>query len=135
MLVYYSQPWLTCVFFGGITLRSTVLSIILLISNLINEYNSLTLAPNMPCMLLVSSRTFETVYFCTCAPEVSTASVVKICTPCKYGHPGVPMHILVILGTPSWIQGPPFACENSWCVRHWRYGFSFKTCQVQVNGI
>ena len=31
--------------------RSTVLSV--LISNLINRYNSLTLAPNMPCMLLV----------------------------------------------------------------------------------
>jgi len=38
-------------FFFVITHRSTVLSI--LISNLIHKYNSLTLAPNMPCMLLV----------------------------------------------------------------------------------
>ena len=57
MLVYYSQAWLTvpvyaCVFpFFVFTHRSTVLSII--ISNLNNKYNSLTLAPNMPCMLLV----------------------------------------------------------------------------------
>jgi len=56
MFVYYSQAWLTvpvyaCVFLFVITHRSTVLSI--LISNLINKYNSLTLAPNVPCMLLV----------------------------------------------------------------------------------
>ena len=38
-----------------ITHRSTVLSI--LISNLINKYNSLTIAPNMPCMLLVNMIT------------------------------------------------------------------------------
>ena len=38
-------------FFFVITHTSTVLSI--LISNLINKYNTLTLTPNMPCMLLV----------------------------------------------------------------------------------
>jgi len=56
MLVYYSQARLSscvcmCISFSVITHRSTVLS--MLISNLINKYNSLTLAPNMPCMLLV----------------------------------------------------------------------------------
>jgi len=38
-------------FFFVITHRSTVLSI--LISYLINKYNSFTFAPNMPCMLIV----------------------------------------------------------------------------------
>ena len=57
MLVHYSQAWLTvpvyaCIFgVCVITHWSTVLSI--LISDLINKYNSLMLAPNMPCMLLV----------------------------------------------------------------------------------
>ena len=56
VLVYYSQAWLTvpvyaCVFlflWSHIDLLSSILII-----NLINRYNSLTLAPNMPCMLLV----------------------------------------------------------------------------------
>jgi len=56
MLVHYSQAssQFLCMhvyFFFVITHRS-VLSI--LISNLNNKYSSLTLAPNMPCMLLVS---------------------------------------------------------------------------------
>ena len=44
-----------CISFFVITHRFTVLSI--LISNLINKYNSLTLTPNMPCMLLVNMIT------------------------------------------------------------------------------
>jgi len=55
MLVYYSQAHsqFLCmhVYFFFVITRRSVLSI--LISNLINKYSSLTLAPNMPCMLLV----------------------------------------------------------------------------------
>jgi len=65
--------------------------------------------------------------------EVGTG-VIKIYTPRKYGHPGVPIF--------TWFWGPRreyrdplLPAKKSWCVRHWRYGFSFKTCQVQVNGI
>jgi len=51
----YSQASLTVpamhVYFFFVITHRSVLSI--LISNLINKYSSLTLAPNMPCMLLV----------------------------------------------------------------------------------
>jgi len=74
-----SQFLCTCVFFSFFVIahRSTVFSI--LISNLINKYNSLTLAPNMPCMFLV-------IYNQNTYSERKGANDILVVTWCSLWH-------------------------------------------------